>query len=918
MKKGGWGMRKRNSLGKKVLISLLAAGVLISLGGVVFTSSAEEIVYKNAIRYNGSGTLTYTPDQADDEMRSESPDSALEVSNGSTLNIGTSTSPYASFTADNPDATAAAAVVTGDSSALTVHAGTYTQHWLTGIEASEKGSANFSVEDFVSDTTGTGIHATGGSTVNITAHKEGDVGGAVTITSGGEAIEAAGAGTGVTITDEDTKGGVTITSTDKEAGVGVAAFDGANVTIRSNTTIDAKNALTVGGGSTVAINTDKVRTTVINGDIVFTPSGADDEKSIDANVTLRLAGSASSWTGRAYQQLDEKTQSVDLDHGDSDYGNVQHMNVDIRGGAKWEMTGDSFVNEASVYGGTIHVNEGVEELNAGTIEILHNGKLDIDGGTSNIKINIKKNLVAEQESSVELDNATLSAYSISDGFESKISVGKKSTIKTDWFGVHAESSLYVQGKVTVGTYMGIESHSSINVADGGSLEATMLNASQGSKVEVQNGGTLTAADIRVYDNLTFHAYSGATVNADTFTTGANGIATFDYGSTANVDQFNIANVENVSILTDFDGKLMNGDGTAALVKEDVQKVLGLADAEESSSLVNGDYGVTMSVDEKGSLSIQSKDMSATDGMVTTKTIGTMDKDGNYDAKGNNISGVGTLSAQSITLGGADLQETIDGIHTSIKDETDARVAGDKALQTEMDNRTNIVLGLITTNAEAIVQNAKNLETLQKNLGATAEMTKDGLDQANRKIDTNTGNIEQNRLDIARNKEDIAAEVAARTEAMQTLEANIDSETAARVAGDNGLHTRISQVEKDATKGIAKASALAALRPLDYNPENKLDVAAAGGFYKGENAFAIGAYYRPNENVMFSLGTTVSGDDNAYNVGVSFKLGHSSKVSRLSEDDVFAILKDIRELKAKQAQLEAENEELKERLAALEK
>ena len=56
-----------------------------------------------------------------------------------------------------------------------------------------------------------------------------------------------------------------------------------------------------------------------------------------------------------------------------------------------------------------------------------------------------------------------------------------------------------------------------------------------------------------------------------------------------------------------------------------------------------------------------------------------------------------------------------------------------------------------------------------------------------------------------------------------------------------LNSRINQVESDATKGIAKASALAALHPLDYDPDNKFDIAAAGGFYKGENAFALGAF-----------------------------------------------------------------------------
>lgn len=133
----------------------------------------------------------------------------------------------------------------------------------------------------------------------------------------------------------------------------------------------------------------------------------------------------------------------------------------------------------------------------------------------------------------------------------------------------------------------------------------------------------------------------------------------------------------------------------------------------------------------------------------------------------------------------------------------------------------------------------------------------------------------------------------------------EAEAQARANADNVLNNRISQVEKDANKGIAKASALAALHPLDYDPNNKFDVAAAGGFYKGENAFALGAFYRPSRNVMWSLATTVSGGDNAYNVGVTFKVGKSGKEKEagVSTTELYAMIsamqKRIEELEAAQ-------------------
>ena len=158
-----------------------------------------------------------------------------------------------------------------------------------------------------------------------------------------------------------------------------------------------------------------------------------------------------------------------------------------------------------------------------------------------------------------------------------------------------------------------------------------------------------------------------------------------------------------------------------------------------------------------------------------------------------------------------------------------------------------------------------------------------------------------------------AEAKARDDADKKLQTNIDNEVTARKDAVNALNSRIGQVESDATKGIAKASALAALHPLDYDPDNKFDIAAAGGFYKGENAFALGAFYRPNRNVMLSMGTTLTGGDNAYNVGLTFKIGKSGKHTEagLTTADLYAMIgamqdkmdqqqKKIEELEAKQA------------------
>ena len=74
---------------------------------------------------------------------------------------------------------------------------------------------------------------------------------------------------------------------------------------------------------------------------------------------------------------------------------------------------------------------------------------------------------------------------------------------------------------------------------------------------------------------------------------------------------------------------------------------------------------------------------------------------------------------------------------------------------------------------------------------------------------------------------------------------------------------------------AGAAALAALHPLDFDPDDKWDFAAGYGNYRGANAAAVGAYYRPNEDTMFSVGGSFGGGENMVNAGVSFKLGQAT-------------------------------------------
>ena len=122
-----------------------------------------------------------------------------------------------------------------------------------------------------------------------------------------------------------------------------------------------------------------------------------------------------------------------------------------------------------------------------------------------------------------------------------------------------------------------------------------------------------------------------------------------------------------------------------------------------------------------------------------------------------------------------------------------------------------------------------------------------------------------------------------------------------------LDTRINRVG-------AGAAALAGLHPLDYDPENKWDFAAGYGNYKGANAIAIGAFYRPDENKMISIGGSFGGGENMVSAGISVKVGQGTGISTSK----VAMANEIRELKARDREREAQMQEIMRQLEILQK
>ncbi|MDU3433379.1 S-layer homology domain-containing protein [Veillonella sp.] len=113
-----------------------------------------------------------------------------------------------------------------------------------------------------------------------------------------------------------------------------------------------------------------------------------------------------------------------------------------------------------------------------------------------------------------------------------------------------------------------------------------------------------------------------------------------------------------------------------------------------------------------------------------------------------------------------------------------------------------------------------------------------------------------------------------------LQTQINNSTPGQINNNiTNLNNRVGNVEKRVNKVGAGSAALAALHPLDFNPDDKWTIAAGYGHYHNANSAALGAFYRPNEDTMFSVGGTVGTGESQLNAGVSIRLGKRSPESR---------------------------------------
>ena len=132
-------------------------------------------------------------------------------------------------------------------------------------------------------------------------------------------------------------------------------------------------------------------------------------------------------------------------------------------------------------------------------------------------------------------------------------------------------------------------------------------------------------------------------------------------------------------------------------------------------------------------------------------------------------------------------------------------------------------------------------------------------------------------------------------------------------GMNQINNRVNKLDNRVNRVGAGAAALAALHPLEFSPDAKWEVTAGVGNYRGANAIALGAFYRPNFDTMFSIGTSYGGGENMINAGVTWRIGEGETKAYPSKT---VMAQEIDDLKTVVSEQQDQIEELKKLVNSL--
>ena len=464
---------------------------------------------------------------------------------------------------------------------------------------------------------------------------------------------------------------------------------------------------------------------------------------------------------------------------------------------------DTYGSYAKTGGGFLYMDRGGEAnfniADGATLKIGKDG--ETDANTDSIASAIRGSHADYGENTINKEGlGTLTVNGSMSGYHGDLNV-KEGTMNINQT-IAGDAKISVSDGATL-HLKGLELSSqsgTISVANKDGVMSSVTLPDRDGSLVAETGSNVTAETITLKAKSSMKVETGATVKADSVAVADDATLSTASHSKLDVEKVSVDPTKegNVQLRGDFTGKLTDSNGNV-LTAEETKKVMAKATGDNSRVDIeaqNGKSATSLLQGDDGSFTIQNKDY-ANGG--ATKVLASYDKDGTYDAHGNDMKNVGAISAKSLSVG------QIGDVETAIN-----KNAGD-----------------IQKNAAAIQQNA---------------------------------------------------------------------------AGIQRLDGRIDKVG-------ANAAALAALHPLDYDASEKWSVAAGVGNYGSENAMAVGAFYRPNEDVMLNMAGSFGSGENMVNAGISFKVGQRGmKAAKAEGADV----------KALQEKVEAQDKEIKELREMVEK
>lgn len=451
-----------------------------------------------------------------------------------------------------------------------------------------------------------------------------------------------------------------------------------------------------------------------------------------------------------------------------------------------------------------------------------------------------------------------SLYSTVVGTNSKITSDDTTyTVRGNFWGIPIEKSVNVQGAVST-SYGASNTITNTEKAFSG-----VANSIIGSVNTVTNSNGVT---IQGTGNTVSNAYKDMKFEFGDLLDFSNGdysaIAKQGSGAIAIIGGGNAISNQTSSTVIGFGNTLEGGENSTGVLTAGSQNTL----TNVSNSLVMGDNNTL--VNRNNVISLGNNNTVKADNAVAIGNGATV------KAEGGVAIGVGSVADRAAGIKGAFAPDTIPEGAESTWTSTDGAVSVGDTEKKITRQITNVAAGREATDAVNVAQLEKALESISTE-GLTIQdggpsVTKGGIDGGDKQVTgVAAGEISSTSTDAVNGSQLFAT----------------NQQVAQNAQSINKLGNRINKVG-------AGAAALAALHPLDFDPDDKWDFAAGYGNYNGENAAAVGAYYRPNEDTMFSVGGSFGNGENMVNAGVSLKLGQGNHVSTSK----VAMAKEIKDLR----------------------